>query len=65
MHIFGIAIPKKLKKIYIGKLLPLPSVSISYFAPLPTGEPVDKLAYEAYPEDYHGPREIWRRRRRR
>jgi hypothetical protein len=26
-------------------------------APLPTGEPVDKLAYEAYPEDYHGPRE--------
>jgi hypothetical protein len=26
-------------------------------APLPTGEPVDKLAYEAYPEDYHGPKE--------
>jgi hypothetical protein len=23
-------------------------------APLPTGEPVHKLAYEAYPEDYHG-----------
>ena len=26
-------------------------------APLPTGEPIDKLAYEAYPEDYHGPKE--------
>jgi sporulation protein YlmC with PRC-barrel domain len=26
-------------------------------APLPTGEPVDKLAYEAYPEDYQGPKE--------
>ena len=26
-------------------------------APLPTGESVDKLAYEAYPEDYHGPKE--------
>ena len=26
-------------------------------APLPTGEPVDKLAYDAYPEDYHGPKE--------
>jgi hypothetical protein len=26
-------------------------------APLPTGEPADKLAYEAYPEEYHGPRE--------
>ena len=26
-------------------------------APLPTGEPVDKLIYEAYPEDYRGPKE--------
>ena len=26
-------------------------------APLPTGEPVNKLVYEAYPEDYHGPRD--------
>jgi hypothetical protein len=26
-------------------------------APLPTGEPVEKLAYDAYPEDYHRPKE--------
>jgi len=26
-------------------------------AALPTGEPIDKLAYEAYPEDYHEPKE--------
>ena len=29
-------------------------------APLPTGEPIDKLAYEAYPEDYHGPKEEYK-----
>jgi hypothetical protein len=26
-------------------------------APLPTGEPIEKLIEEAYPEDYNGPRE--------
>jgi hypothetical protein len=26
-------------------------------APLPTGEPVDKINKEAYPEYYHGPKE--------
>jgi hypothetical protein len=26
-------------------------------APLPTGEPVDKINEEAYPEYYHGPKE--------
>jgi sporulation protein YlmC with PRC-barrel domain len=26
-------------------------------APLPTGEPIEKLIEEAYPEDYHGPKE--------
>ena len=26
-------------------------------AQLPTGERIDKLAYETYPEDYHGPKE--------
>jgi hypothetical protein len=26
-------------------------------APLPTGESVEKINEEAYPEDYHGPRE--------
>lgn len=26
-------------------------------APLPTGEPIEKIVEEAYPEDYHGPRD--------
>jgi hypothetical protein len=26
-------------------------------APLPTGEPIEKLIEEAYPEDYNGPKE--------
>ena len=26
-------------------------------APLPTGEPLEKIDEEAYPEEYHGPKE--------
>jgi len=33
------------------------SYEVDRNAQLPTGESVDKLAYEAYPEDYHGPKE--------
>ena len=28
-----------------------------FYSPLPTGEPVDKINEEAYPEYYHGPKE--------
>ncbi|MCC2648080.1 MAG: uncharacterized protein K0S67_74 [Nitrososphaeraceae archaeon] len=29
-------------------------------APLPTGEPIKKLNEEAYPKDYHGPKEEYK-----
>lgn len=30
---------------------------VSKDSPLPTGQSIESIKYEAYPDDYHGPRE--------
>lgn len=44
--------------VIIGKNFPeLSNYKVDRNAPLPTGEPIEKIDEEAYPEYYHGPRD--------